>query len=152
MEHTLLLVFGLVGGVGRVRTNHLLHLVRDAHALDDLNVLHARKDLVLNSETGLHAESSSFLDGERLRLQRFESTGRRQIDDDVGTALNLVTRKVSLVGGLKAPKCYPTSSPRETMMTLRGSLASPMVVPEPMPKLSFHFLKLSSFWSVRFEN
>ena len=33
-------------------------------------------------------------------------------------------------------------------MTLRGSLASPMVVPEPIPRLSFHFLKLSSFWSV----
>lgn len=38
---TLLLVLGLVGSVGRVRANHLLHLVRDTHALDNLNVLHA---------------------------------------------------------------------------------------------------------------
>ena len=68
-ELTLLLVLGLVGGVGGVRTDHLLHLVRDTHALDDLDVLHARQDLVLNSEAGLHAEGGTFLDGEGLGLE-----------------------------------------------------------------------------------
>lgn len=32
-------------------------------------------------------------------------------------------------------------------MTFLGSLGSLMVVPEPIPRLSFHFLRLSSFWS-----
>jgi hypothetical protein len=68
-ELTLLLVLGLVGSVGRVRADHLLHLVRDTHALDNLDVLHARKDLVLDSEAGLHAEGSTLLDGEGLRLE-----------------------------------------------------------------------------------
>jgi hypothetical protein len=66
---TLLLVLWLVGSVGRVRANHLLHLVRDTHALDNLDVLHARQDLVLDSEAGLHAESGTFLDGEGLGLE-----------------------------------------------------------------------------------
>jgi hypothetical protein len=33
------------------------------------------------------------------------------------------------------------------MMTLRGSLGSEMLVPEPMPSDSFHFRRDSSFWS-----
>jgi len=73
-ELTLLLVLGLVGSVGRVRANHLLHLVRNAHALDNLDVLHARQDLVLDSEARLHAEGGALLDGEGLGLERLEST------------------------------------------------------------------------------
>lgn len=33
------------------------------------------------------------------------------------------------------------------MMHFRGSLGSLMVLPEPMPRLCFHFRRLSSFWS-----
>jgi hypothetical protein len=44
---------------------------------------------VLYSEAGLHAEGSTLLDGEGLGLERLKSTGRGQVDDDVGTALDL---------------------------------------------------------------
>jgi hypothetical protein len=44
---------------------------------------------MLDSEAGLHAEGSTLLDGEGLGLERLESTGRGQVDDDVGTALDL---------------------------------------------------------------
>jgi hypothetical protein len=51
---------------------------------------------VLDSEAGLHAEGSTLLDGEGLGLERFESTGRRQVDDDVGTALDLDDKTESI--------------------------------------------------------
>lgn len=41
-----------------------------------------------------------------------------------------------------------TSSPRDRMMHLRGSLGSDVEVPEPMPRDSFHLRRDSSFWSV----
>ena len=44
---------------------------------------------MLDSEAGLHAEGGALLDGEGLGLERFESTGRRQVDDDVGAAFDL---------------------------------------------------------------
>ena len=44
---------------------------------------------MLDSEAGLHAEGSALLDGEGLGLERFESTGRRQVDDDVRAAFDL---------------------------------------------------------------
>jgi hypothetical protein len=51
---------------------------------------------VLDSEAGLHAEGGALLDGEGLGLERLESTGRRQVDDDVGTALNLDNKPESV--------------------------------------------------------
>lgn len=51
---------------------------------------------MLDSEAGLHAEGSTLLDGEGLGLERFESTGRRQVDDDVGTALDLDDKTESI--------------------------------------------------------
>lgn len=51
---------------------------------------------MLDSEAGLHAEGSTLLDGEGLGLERLESTGRRQVDDDVGTALNLCNKPESI--------------------------------------------------------
>jgi hypothetical protein len=41
-----------------------------------------------------------------------------------------------------------TSRPRESRMTLRGSLGSEMVLPLPRPRDSFHLRRDSSFWSV----
>lgn len=41
-----------------------------------------------------------------------------------------------------------TSRPREKMMTLRGSLGSERLGPEPRPRDSFHLRRDSSFWSV----
>jgi len=69
--------------------NHLLHLVADTHALDDLNILQAGKNLVLNLETCLHAESGALLDGEGLGLEFLESILCGEIDNDVWSALNL---------------------------------------------------------------
>lgn len=44
---------------------------------------------MLDAEAGLHAEGGTLLDGEGLLVERLEGTGLGQVDDDVGSALNL---------------------------------------------------------------
>lgn len=46
---------------------------------------------MLDAEAGLHAESSTLLDGEGLLVQGLESTGLGQVDNDVGAAFHLET-------------------------------------------------------------
>jgi len=70
--------------------DHLLRLARDAHPLDHLQVLHAGQDLVLDLEAHRHAECGALLNVERLVLERFELPRLAEIDDDVGSALDLV--------------------------------------------------------------
>ena len=108
---TLLLVDGLLFCAGSVRAlsrlsaskfvenervtyHHLLHLVADTHACDLLQVLQPSKNLMLNLELRLHAECSTFLDCEWLGLESLESTGRLEVDDNVGTALNFKSERV----------------------------------------------------------
>jgi hypothetical protein len=94
MQLTLLLVKGLLLGAGPVGAHHLLHLVADTHACDLLQVLEAGENLVLDLELGLHAEGGALLDGEGLVLEGLEGTGRLEVDDDVGTALDLEAERV----------------------------------------------------------
>ena len=63
---------------------------------------------MLDSETGLHAEGSALLDGERLGLERLESTGGGQVDDDVGTTLDLdgKTESVDIIMALVERASY----------------------------------------------
>lgn len=68
--------------------NHLLHLLLHAHPRDDLHVLHAAEDFVLDAEASLHAESGALLDGEGLLVEGLEGAGLGQIDDDVRSALD----------------------------------------------------------------
>lgn len=52
---------------------HLLVLAdTNALSLHDLDVLQAAQDVMLDLESGLHAELGSLFDGERLRLQRLK--------------------------------------------------------------------------------
>ena len=115
---TLLLVFGLVGGVGRVRAlrlvvsaevhvgilanqhcerqdqtyNHLLHLSLGAHPGDDLDVFHATEDFVLDAEASFHAESGTLLDGEGLLVEGVQGALLGQVDHDVGAAFDFQTQ------------------------------------------------------------
>lgn len=41
---------------------------------------------MLDAEAGLHAESGTFFDGERLLVERLEGAGLVEVDDDVGSA------------------------------------------------------------------
>ena len=77
--------------------NHFLHLIADTHALDHLNILQARKNLVLNLEACLHAESGALLDGERLLLELGKGVLCVKIDNNIWAALNLKTG-ISTVG------------------------------------------------------
>lgn len=74
--------------------HHLLHLVADTHACDLLKVLQTRQNLMLDLELGLHAESGTLLDCERLALEGLEGTRRLEVDDDVGAAIDLKTERV----------------------------------------------------------
>lgn len=69
--------------------NHLLHLLADHGALDDLDVLHARQDLVLDFKAGFHAEDGAFFDGEGFIFEGLEGAGGGEVDDDVGAVLDL---------------------------------------------------------------
>lgn len=71
-----------------VTYNHLLHLLLDAHPRDDLHVLHAAEDVVLDAEAGFHAESGTLLDSEGLLVEGLESASLGQVDDDVRSALD----------------------------------------------------------------
>lgn len=70
MKLTSLLVEWLISGVRSIRTNHLLVLAdSDTLSLDNLDVLKARENLMLDHELGDHGELSSLLDLEWLVLQ-----------------------------------------------------------------------------------
>lgn len=70
MKLTSLLVEWLISGVWSIRTDHLLVLAdSDTLSLDNLDVLKARENLVLDLELGDHGELSSLLDLEWLVLQ-----------------------------------------------------------------------------------
>ena len=73
--------------------HHLLQLVANPHAGNLLEVLETGQDLVLDLELGLHAETSTLLDGEGLLLELLERAGRAQVDDDVGAAFDLETER-----------------------------------------------------------
>ena len=92
--------------------NHLLHLVADTHALDDLNILQAGKNLVLNLETCLHTESGALLDGERLGLEFLEGILRGEINNDVWSALNLPKDASALCRKTSRPQILPRDQER----------------------------------------
>jgi hypothetical protein len=48
---------------------------------------------VLDAEAGFHAERGALLDGERLLVQRLESTGLGQVDNDIGAAFHFETER-----------------------------------------------------------
>ena len=79
---------GKLGG-GGAAYNHFLHLVADTHTLHHLNVLQAGKNLMLNLETRLYAESCTLLDGERLGLELVEGTFRTEVNDNIRAAFDL---------------------------------------------------------------
>lgn len=63
--------------------NHLLRFLRQAHALDHLDVLEPGDDVVLHPVLDFHAEGGALLDGEGVFLQAFELGGCRAVDYDV---------------------------------------------------------------------
>jgi hypothetical protein len=69
---------------------HLLLLLAKSVALHDLEILQSGKNLVLDLELDFHAILGTFLDGERLRLERLDRTWRAKIDCDVWSALDLL--------------------------------------------------------------
>jgi hypothetical protein len=80
---TLLGVRRLLVRVGGVAANHLGVLGDlDALALDDLDVVQAGEDLVLDLELGAHGELGVLLDLERLVLQRGLAAGGGEVDGD----------------------------------------------------------------------
>lgn len=76
-------------GYGVGTYNHLLVLLAEDLALDDLDVLQAGEDLVLDLEADLHAEGSALLDCKGLLGQGIDGSGVLQIDDNVVAALDL---------------------------------------------------------------
>ena len=81
MTLTSLLVEWLISGVWSIRTDHLLVLAdSDTLSLDNLDVLKAREDLVLDLELGDHGELSSLLDLEWLVLQGRLRSFSREVD------------------------------------------------------------------------
>jgi hypothetical protein len=87
---TLLSVGGLLICVGGVAANHLIILGdSDALALNDLNVVQAAKDLVLDFELGAHGELGTLLDLEGLVLEGRLASRLGEIDGDGRTASRL---------------------------------------------------------------
>ena len=88
--------------------NHLLVLGNpDPLSLDYLNVLQPTKYLMLDHELRLHAETSPFLDTERLVLESFHRARGSLVEDDVGATLDFESEGLddtfSLVVGIH---CY----------------------------------------------
>jgi hypothetical protein len=82
-KRTLLGVGGLLIGVGRITPNHLRVLGdADALALDDLDVVQAAEDLVLDLELGAHGELGVLLDLEGLVLERLLAARLGEVDGD----------------------------------------------------------------------
>ena len=86
---TFLLIYWLIGGIWAETANHLLRLLANLHSLDDLDVLHAGENLVLDPEANLHSEGSALLDGKGLLLESFELSGLANIDNNIVSTLNL---------------------------------------------------------------
>jgi hypothetical protein len=77
-----------MSGVGSIAAEHFLVLANtDTLALDDLDVLEATEDIVVDLEDNLDVELGTLLDGEGLVLEAVHSTGGRQLDHDVGAAI-----------------------------------------------------------------
>jgi hypothetical protein len=70
-----------------------LRLVRQRAALDDLDVLETRENLMLDAEGSLHTEFNALLDGEGILLEVFHSIGLGQVNDDVWASLDLETER-----------------------------------------------------------
>lgn len=76
-------VIGLLIGVGRVAPNHFRVLGHaDALALDDLNVVQAAENLVLDFESSAHGELGTLLDPEGLIFETVLASGGGEIDGD----------------------------------------------------------------------
>jgi hypothetical protein len=90
---TPLFIDGLLLGAGAIGSHHLLHLVADSHALDNLHILQASKDLMLDLEDGLHAELGALLDGEGLVLERVDCAGGLEVYDNVGPPVDLEAKR-----------------------------------------------------------
>ncbi len=70
----------------RVAYNHFLLLTnRHTLALDSLNVLQARENVVLHLEFGRQMELGALLDLERILLEALDGTVLGEIDPDVRT-------------------------------------------------------------------
>jgi len=83
----LLLVCWLVSGVRWIATDHLLVFVdTDAFALDDLDELQTRENLMLDGKDGFHLICGAFLDAERFSLEPFECARLGEVDDNVRTS------------------------------------------------------------------
>lgn len=84
---TLLDVGGLLVGAGGVAADHLGVLGDlDALALDDLDVVQAAEDLVLDLEGGAHGELGALLDLEGLVLEALLAARPGEVDRDGGAA------------------------------------------------------------------
>jgi hypothetical protein len=119
----------------------------DGPSLDNLNILHTREDLVLDLESDLHSIRGVLFDDERLRFEGLELARFADIDDNIGTPLDLDFRvRNERFNELAA--MHGTSSPRERITHVRGSLGSDMSFPEPSPRDSFHLRRDSSPWSL----
>jgi hypothetical protein len=78
-----------IGSARKKKTyNHLLHLGLGAHPGNDLDIFHAAQDLVLDTETGFHAESGALFDGEWLLVEGVQGALLRQVDHDVGATFD----------------------------------------------------------------
>jgi hypothetical protein len=87
----LLGVDGPVCRVGRVAADHFLVLANwNALSLDLLDVLEARKDLVLDDKCGLNLVRAAFFDVEGLVLKGGFGAGLGEIDRYVGSAFDLL--------------------------------------------------------------
>ena len=81
----------LVGSIRWKAADHLFVLSNsDTFALQDLNVLESRENLVLDNEDSLHLIPTAFLDCEWLVLESFECTWSGQINGDVWSAFNFL--------------------------------------------------------------
>jgi hypothetical protein len=75
--------------VGTVRSNHLLRFGTNAHSLHDLEILHARQNLVLDLELDLHAELGTLFNREGLGFESLQLARLAQVDNDIWTTLDL---------------------------------------------------------------
>lgn len=83
-----LLMRWLVGGVWRIASDHFLVFTdADTFALDDLDVLQAGQNVVLNLEDTFHTVFRTLFDGEGLQFEGLQSTRGGEIKSDIGTTL-----------------------------------------------------------------
>jgi hypothetical protein len=129
----LLGVLWVVSGVGREAADHFLVLAdADPLALDGLNVLETREDLVVDGKDDFHLVGGTFLDGEWVFAKSFKRTRFRKIDGDVGTTLDLLGFSVS--GNQRRKTEGRLTSARDLMMQVRLSFGSPIGLPPLSPR------------------